>query len=156
METELDIPGVTMKVLTTHMDTRGYFREIVRSTDPMFGEGFGQWSASKMWPGVIKAWHIHQRQVDWWYCAAGTLQVALWDRREGSATHGMVLELVLGSDGEGRVLKIPPGVAHGCKAIGTDPALLFYITSRTYDPADEGRLPFDAAPYDWHASPPIK
>lgn len=156
MERELALPGVTVKTLTTHSDTRGFFREIIRKSDPFFAEGFGQWSMSKMWPGVIKAWHIHQRQVDWWYCPVGTLQVALWDQRSGEKTCGTVLELVVGEDGDSQVLKIPPGVAHGCKAIGTVPALLFYITSRTYDPDDEGRLPYDAAPYDWLAAPPIK
>ena len=46
---------------------------------------------------------------------------------------------------------IPPGVAHGYKIIGTDPAMLVYATDRFYDPADEGRLPFDdqSINYDW-------
>lgn len=155
METELALPEVVVKSLTTHCDRRGFFREIARRSDPFCAEGFAQFSHAKMWPGVIKAWHIHERQVDWWYCPVGSLQVALWDRRRGQPTCGRLLELCLGEDDGGLVLRIPPGVAHGCKAIGTGPALLFYLTSREYDPADEGRLPYDAAPYDWHAPPPI-
>lgn len=156
MERELGIADVVVKDLVTHQDVRGYFREIVRSSDPFFREGFAQWSVSSMWPGVVKAWHLHQRQVDWWYCQTGSLQVALWDRREGSSTFGKVVELFLGEQDAGKVLRIPPGVAHGCKAIGTREALLFYITSNEYDASDEGRLPHDAAPYDWRAAPPIK
>lgn len=156
METELGIPGAVLKSLATHVDTRGFFREVIRSRDPFFAEGFGQWSHSKMLPGVIKAWHIHQRQVDWWYCPIGTLQVAIWDRREGSPSKGNIVECVLGGDDSGLVLRIPPGVAHGCKALGTEPTLLFYITSQEYDATDEGRLPYDAAPYDWLAGAPIK
>ena len=156
MESELAIPGVVLKTLGTHLDNRGFFREIVRRSDPFFQEGFAQWSHSKMWPGIVKAWHLHHRQVDWWYCPSGTLQVAVWDQRHGSPAHGKVLELILGEDDNGQVLRIPPGVAHGCKAIGTRPAHLFYITSEEYDASDEGRLPSYAAPYDWLASPPSK
>jgi dTDP-4-dehydrorhamnose 3,5-epimerase len=156
METELALPGVVAKTLVTHLDTRGFFREIVRRGDPFFGEGFGQLSHAKMWPGVVKAWHLHARQVDWWYCPVGSLQVALWDRRTGQPTYGRVIELALGEDDPDTVLRIPPGVAHGCKAIGDAPALLFYITSREYDPSDEGRLPYAAGPYDWLAPPPIR
>lgn len=156
MEEQLSFKDVVLKHLTTHQDSRGFFREIVRRSDPFFAEGFAQWSASLMWPGVIKAWHIHERQVDWWYCPTGTLQVALWDRREGSETYGKVLEVFLGEQDGGRVLRIPPGVAHGCKAVGTREAMLFYITSNEYDASDEGRFPYDAAPYDWLAKPPIK
>jgi dTDP-4-dehydrorhamnose 3,5-epimerase len=35
--------------------------------------------------------------------------------------------------------------------IGTEPALLVYVTNRFYDPADEGRIPYnhDGIQYDW-------
>ena len=90
------IEGVVVKDLVTHPDDRGFFREVIRVTDDFFQEGFGQFSHSLMYPGVAKAWHIHQRQVDWWYVATGVLKVALYDTREesshprgdGGATHG--------------------------------------------------------------------
>jgi dTDP-4-dehydrorhamnose 3,5-epimerase len=46
---------------------------------------------------------------------------------------------------------IPPGVAHWYKVIGRDSALLVYLTDRFYDPADEGRIPYNDAglAYDW-------
>ena len=154
----LGLDGVVLKKLVTHLDSRGYFREIIRANDDFFGEGFGQLAHSLMYPGVIKAWHQHPTQVDWWYCPVGRLQVALWDRREGSSTAGAVMEVFLGEDDGGQVLKIPPGVAHGCKAIGNGPAVLFYVTSKTYDPAEEGRIAYNApeSPYDWLAGPSIK
>ena len=34
-------------------------------------------------------------------------------------------------------------MAHGFRAIGTDPAILVYMTDRFYDQADEGRTPYD-------------
>jgi dTDP-4-dehydrorhamnose 3,5-epimerase len=150
------IDGVVVKELITHADERGFFREIIRVTDEFFAEGFGQWSHSLMFQGSAKAWHIHRRQVDWWYVAAGTLKVALYDMRPESPTHGALMELFLGDTQPPRLLRIPPGVAHGCRAI-SGPAHLFYITSNTYDPSDEGRIPHDSPEigYDWVAMPPI-
>ena len=151
------IAGVEIKELATHTDDRGFFREIIRVSDTFFGEGFGQWSHSLMYPGTAKAWHIHQRQVDWWYVIGGPLKVVLHDLRPQSPTFHQTMELFMGDNCPPRVLKIPCGVAHGCKAIGHT-AHLFYITSNTYDPSDEGRLPHDdpTIGYDWTAGPMIK
>lgn len=151
-----DIDGVVIKKLTTYPDQRGFFREIVRVSDEFFGEGFGQWSHTKSYQGVVKAWHIHQRQVDWWYVASGRVKVALYDTRADSPTHGHLLEIMLGEEMEPAVLRVPAGVAHGYRVLSAE-AHLFYITSRTYDPADEGRLPHDDPEigYDWLSGPPI-
>jgi dTDP-4-dehydrorhamnose 3,5-epimerase len=151
------IEGVVIKSLESHRDERGFFREIIRVNDDFFSEGFAQWSHSLMYSGVVKAWHIHGKQVDWWYVGAGVLKVALHDCRSDSATHGQTMELLMGDDQPPRVLKIPPGVAHGCKCI-SGPVHLYYMTSRIYDPDDEGRIPHDDAEigYDWLAGPPIR
>jgi dTDP-4-dehydrorhamnose 3,5-epimerase len=144
------IDGVAVKELTTFADERGFFRELIRVTDEFFGEGFGQWSHSKMYRDVIKAWHIHQVQVDWWYVPAGALKVVLHDLRKESPTHKQTQELYLGDHYGDRILKIPPGVAHGCRVLSGE-AHLFYVTSNTYNPQDEGRIPHDdpSIGYDW-------
>ena len=49
------INDIVIKELNTHTDERGFFREIIRNTDDFFTEGFGQWSHSLMFDGVIKA-----------------------------------------------------------------------------------------------------
>jgi len=151
------IEGVQIKELRTHLDERGFFRELIRVSDDFFPEGFGQWSHSLMYPGAAKAWHVHKAQVDWWYVPVGVLKVALHDTRDGSPTFRKTMELFLGENQPAVVVRIPPGVAHGCKCI-SGPAHLFYITSRMYDPADEGRIPHDdpAIGYDWVKGPPIK
>jgi dTDP-4-dehydrorhamnose 3,5-epimerase len=152
------IEGVTIHQLARHADDRGYFEELIRSTDAFFGEGFGQLSHSKMFPGVVKAWHIHKTQIDWWYVAFGRLRVALHDLRDGSPTWGTTQELQMGDDLPPIILKIPAGVAHGCRAIGETPAHLFYVTSCIYNPEEEGRIPHDdpGIGYDWLSRPPIK
>ena len=144
------IEGVVIRELVTRTDERGYFREIIRVSDDFFREGFGQWSCSLMYAGVIKAWHIHTVQVDWWYVASGVLKVVLHDMRPESPTCRETMDFLMGDNQPSVVLRIPPGVAHGCKVI-SGPAQLFYITSRVYDPADEGRIAYDEPDigYDW-------
>jgi len=151
------IGGVVIKKLVTHSDDRGYFREIIRITDDFFSEGFGQWSVSQMYQGVIKAWHIHKKQVDWWYVHSGVIKVALYDTRKDSSTYKEIMEMLMGDNQPAQVLCIPPGVAHGCKCLSAQ-ANLFYITSNVYDPDDEGRIPHDDPEigYDWLKGPIIK
>lgn len=150
------IDGVEIKNLVTHVDERGYFREVIRSTDDFFREGFAQWNESLMNQGVAKAWHIHQKQVDWWYVPVGVIKAVLYDSRPDSSTFGETNEFVLGQNQVPGVLKIPPGVAHGCKVL-SGPALLHYIVSREYDPDDEGRILHndDTLNYDWIKGPEI-
>ena len=150
------IEGVESKSLVTHSDERGFFREIVRNSEVIVREGWAQVSHSLMFPGVAKAWHFHPTQIDWWYVAAGDLKVVLYDLRDGSPTKGELLELFLGDHYPAQLLKIPAGVAHGCKAMN-GPAHLVYLTSTVYERKEEGRVPHDdpAIGYDWLALPPI-
>jgi dTDP-4-dehydrorhamnose 3,5-epimerase len=155
---EIDmIKGVVMKDLVTHTDERGFFREIVRATDDFFVEGFAQWSHSLMYNGVIKAWHLHRIQTDWWYVGSGVLRVGLCDMRPESSTHKKTMDFLMGDLQPSRVLKVPPGVAHGCRAV-QGPVNLFYITSHVYNPDDEIRLPYNdpGIEFDWLKGPPIK
>ena len=152
------IDGVVVKQLVPHGDERQVFREVIRVTDEFFPEGFGQLSYALMYPGSAKAWHFHRHQVDWWYVPSGALKLALYDMREDSPTFRELNEFLLGPDAaDGHsVVRIPPMVAHGSKVIG-GVTQLFYVTSKVYDPADEGRLPHDDPDigYDWGASPEI-
>jgi dTDP-4-dehydrorhamnose 3,5-epimerase len=147
------IAGVSVAPYKLWADDRGYFLEVLR-----MGQGFvagfpaaeTQVSAALGYPGAIKAFHYHLRQTDGWTPAQGMFQVALVDLRHGSPTFGVRNTLYVGALRPWQIL-IPPGVAHGYKIIGVEPAMLIYATDRFYDPADEGRLPFDnpSINYDW-------
>lgn len=148
------IEGVVIKQLVTHTDERGFFREIIRETDEFFGH-FGQWSHSLMYPGTAKAWHIHRKQTDWWYCI-GALKVALHDLRQGSHTTGHTQVFFMGDRYGATCVMIPPGVAHGCRAL--ELTHLLYVTSNVYSAEDEGRIAHDdpTIAFDWAAFPDIK
>lgn len=149
------ITGVMIKKLISHKDERGFFEEFIRADDPFFKEGFGQWSHSLMNQNVIKAWHIHKTQIDWWYIARGTVKTALYDTRKDSKTFGVINEFIMGENAERIILKIPPHVAHGVKVL-QGPSELMYITSKIYDTQEEGRIPYDdnTIGYDWLQDPP--
>lgn len=144
------IDGVQTKQLIRHPDERGFFEELIRASDPIFSEGFAQLSRSSMITGVVKAWHMHKTQIDWWYVVKGTVKVALYDARSGSITYKELNEFVLGEEGQDIILKIPAGVAHGLKVI-KGPAEFVYVTSGVYSKDEEGRIPHNDAEigYDW-------
>ena len=147
------IDGVLIEPVTLYPDDRGYFLEVQRlgrGLAAAFPAETTQISAALNYPGTIKAFHYHLHQTDCWTPVAGLLQVALVDLRAGSKTYGARNTLYTGALRPWQIL-IPPGVAHGYKVVGTDAALLVYLTDRHYDPADEGRIPYNDPHihYDW-------
>jgi dTDP-4-dehydrorhamnose 3,5-epimerase len=100
----------------------------------------------------VKAFHWHKRQWDVWFIVSGMAQVVLYDLREGSPTCGETQVIYMGVR-RPMVVAIPPGVAHGYRTLGNEPAALLYHTTEHYDPADpdEMRIPFDdpRIGFDW-------
>lgn len=146
-----DIDGVIVKPLVRHCDERGYFLEVLRDDDELLTR-FGQSSYTMTYPGVIKAFHWHEKQYDLWFMCRGEARVVLYDKREGSPTCHNVREIFTG-EREPMLIVIPPGVAHGYQVLGSEPAFLFYHTTESYDrqDPDEGRIPFDDPDigFDW-------
>ncbi len=147
------IADVAIKPFPVWPDDRGYFLEVARLGQGLVAEFPGassQVSAALNYPGIIKAFHFHKLQTDYWVAAAGLLQVALVDLRRGSRTYGWKNTLYVGALRPWQLL-IPPGVAHGYKVIGEQPSVLVYITNRNYDPKDEGRIAYNdtSIAYDW-------
>jgi dTDP-4-dehydrorhamnose 3,5-epimerase len=147
------ISGVRALPYPVWPDDRGFFLEVVRMGQGLteaFPKDTMQVSAALSYPGTIKAFHFHRRQTDCWVPVEGMLQVALVDLRRDSPTFGARNTIYLGALRRWQLL-IPPGVAHGYKVIGTEAALLVYLTDRFYDPQDEGRIPYDDPhiQYDW-------
>ncbi len=78
---------------------------------------FGQSTITKTYPGVIKAFHWHQKQDDLWYVADGMARIVLYDRRPDSPTYGQTQVIYAGEDNPLLVL-IPAGIAHGLSGAG--------------------------------------
>jgi len=147
------IEGVRLAPVALWPDDRGYFLEVQRlgcGIAAHFPAETTQVSAALSYPGSIKAFHYHMHQTDCWVPVSGMLQVALADLRRGSRTHGARNTLYVGALRPFQIL-IPPGVAHGYKVVGTEPALLVYLTDHFYNPEDEGRIAYNDTNihYDW-------
>jgi dTDP-4-dehydrorhamnose 3,5-epimerase len=151
------IQGVRIEPLRIFPDDRGFFTELARLGGAGLAEKMVpgeeaqiQISATLTYPATIKAIHYHFEQTDLWLPVSGMLQVFLCDLRRASPTFGKLNTVFAGTFRPWAIL-IPPGVAHGYKVIGMEPALLVYLTNRFYNPSDEGRLPYDHSgiAYDW-------
>jgi dTDP-4-dehydrorhamnose 3,5-epimerase len=143
---------VHLTQLVAHSDDRGFFMEMLRSDDGPLYTGFGQSSYTESYPGVIKAFHWHRRQDDVWVVLSGMAQVVMHDLREDSPSKGLTQVVYMGE--QRRVaLFIPRGVAHGYRALGTEPVRLVYHTTNPYNPEDpdEERIPWDDPKigFDW-------
>jgi dTDP-4-dehydrorhamnose 3,5-epimerase len=147
------IAGVRIESYSQWPDDRGYFLEVGRMGQGLltdFPAPTTQVSAALSYPGTIKAFHFHRHQTDLWVPVRGMFQVALVDLRPGSATFGVRNTMYVGTLRPWQI-RIPPGVGHGYKVIGTEAAMLVYVTDRFYDPADEGRIAYNdpGIQYDW-------
>jgi len=134
------IDGVRLKPLRVIPDERGHLMEMLRRDDDLF-VGFGQVYLTTTYPGVVKAWHYHERQTDHMVCVKGMLKVALYDDREGSPTRGMVNQFFLGEHAPS-LLQVPAGVFHGWMCVSPDEAYVINVASEPYDHArpDEFRV----------------
>ena len=147
------IAGVKIQPVALWPDDRGYFLEVARSAQQLVADfplTSTQVSAAVSYPGTIKAFHVHYQQVDVWTVVAGMLQVALVDLRQDSPTFGLRNTIYAGVMRPWQIL-VPAGVGHGYKVLGPDAAVLVYATDRFYNPADEGRIPYNdpGIAYDW-------
>ena len=84
------IEGVKTKPLRVIPDERGWLMEVLRADESELFTKFGQVYISATYPGVVKAWHFHHKQVDNFACLAGTIKLVLIDTRDGSPTTTVV------------------------------------------------------------------
>jgi dTDP-4-dehydrorhamnose 3,5-epimerase len=120
-----------------HVDDRGW--SIMNQLQGVMTER-GQINFSVQHPGVIKAWHRHAKQTDFWLCLSGHLKAGVYRESDGAAW-----SIVLGEMRPG-VLVVPPPLWHGAATVGDRPSGLLYYVTHAYDPAapDEERKPWNA------------
>jgi len=145
------IAGVEVVELRRFSDDGGSFTELGRLSAGAHAAFPGfvveQVNYSEIDPGVVKAFHLHRRQTDVWFVPPGDkMLLVLLDVRAGSPTEKIHRRLVLG-DGASRLVRVPPGVAHGVRNLAPVPGRVIYFVdvpfSAAPDQCDEGRLPWD-------------
>ncbi len=145
------IDGVKTKTLKVIPDERGRLMEILRRDDELF-LGFGQVYMTTTYPGVVKAWHKHEKQTDNVCCLTGMLKLVLYDGRSGSKTEGEINQFFLGVHNP-LLVQVPAGVTHGWMCVSLDEAVVVNVPTQPYDRKDPDEQRLDPhsvkIPYDW-------
>ncbi|MFH2020857.1 MAG: dTDP-4-dehydrorhamnose 3,5-epimerase family protein [archaeon] len=146
------IEGVFIKKIVKNSDERGFFSEVLKDDDSFFKE-IRQTSYSETKPGIIKAFHYHKLQDDYFFVPRGNIVVVLYDLREESITYQNTEVIRTGEDNP-LLIYIPKGVAHGYKVLGNSQAGVFYHMTKSYNPDDEHRIPYDDKEigFDWETA----
>jgi dTDP-4-dehydrorhamnose 3,5-epimerase len=145
------IDGIKTKRLKVIPDERGRLMEILRADDQLFLK-FGQVYMTTTYPGVVKAWHKHEKQTDNLACVQGMIKLALYDSRESSPTFKEINQFYIGVHNP-LLVQIPAGVYHGWMCVSEEEAIVVNIPTEVYnyEHPDEQRLdPYqNDVPYDW-------
>ncbi len=151
-----EIDGVQVVDLKRFHDDGGSLTELGRLEAGVHASLAGfevkQINYSELDPGVIKAFHLHRRQTDVWFVPpSDKMLLVLLDVRAESRSRNLHHRLILG-DGTSRLVRIPPGVAHGVRNLGQTRGRVIYFVDSHFSPdpdqTDEGRLPWDFAGAD--------
>ena len=143
------IDGVEIIPLRRVQDERGMVMHMLKATDPHF-QAFGEIYFSVIFPGVIKAWHLHSRMTINYAVVDGNIKLVLYDQRADSRTRGTLQEIFVGQINY-QLVRVPPGVVNGFTATGGQRAVVANCSDIPHDPAEITRIdPFTPTiPYDW-------
>ena len=139
-----EISGITIKELEFYSDERGWLAELFRrdELEEYFFPEMCYVSMTK--PGVTRGPHEHVNQTDYFAFHSSTFKLYLWDNRNVSKTFRNKKILVVGKDNP-KCVKIPPGVVHAYKNIGSANGLVMNFPNKLFagigkkEPVDEIR-----------------
>jgi dTDP-4-dehydrorhamnose 3,5-epimerase len=141
-----ELSGLLILKPDVFADDRGWFMEVwnrARCSDTRLPAEFVQDNQSFSRRGVLRGLHFQnpRPQGKLVHVLQGTVFDVVVDLRRDSATFGRWFGLEL--SGENRLqLYVPEGFAHGFQAI-TDPAVVSYKCTRSYEPQAEHTLRWD-------------
>ncbi len=136
-ELALDLCEPVFLPIDTYADDRGW--SFMNQLQGVLSSE-GQINFSVQYSGVIKAWHRHKLQTDFWICLHGNLKAGVFREYDQQAW-----QIVMGEKRPG-VLVIPPSLWHGAAAVGSTNAGLLYYVTHAYNPKcpDEERRSADS------------
>ncbi len=121
-------------------DTNGFLLEIDSIRDSFIDEpGVQQVYMTVCDVGKKKGLHEHAHKEDNFCCVSGNCEIVLY--KDGEFT-----TIPMGR-GDYKTVKIPPGIAHGIKCVGDQPAHIVNCTYPPYDPNKPDQIEVDAG--DW-------
>jgi dTDP-4-dehydrorhamnose 3,5-epimerase len=136
------LDGIIIKSIKRFSDERGFFTEIMRKDwKDLFGnDSILQANYSFTFPSVIRAWHRHLKgQTDYFIALKGTIKICAFDEESAELTE------IVSSGQNLQAVGMPGHYWHGFKALGNEPTMLLYFTTKLYDykNPDEERRPWN-------------
>ncbi len=164
------LKGMVIRPLKRFNDERGSFTELMRGDwkDILNEDRFIQANFSVTYPGIIRAWHRHQRaQTDYMIALKGSAKICAFDEETKE------LSEITSTGQDLQIVRVPGQYWHGFKAVGNETAFLLYFTTKLYDyqNPDEERRPWNdktiipksingkvddsraGKPWDWNCPP---
>jgi dTDP-4-dehydrorhamnose 3,5-epimerase len=143
------IDGVVLTPLKQIFDERGKVMHMLNVNSPTF-TSFGEIYFSCTYPGVVKAWHLHQEMTLNYAVVQGEIKIVLFDDRPTSPTRGQVDEIFVSPENY-MLVTVPPNVWNGFKCVGIESAIVANCATIPHDPSEISRLaPTDSSiPYSW-------
>ena len=143
------IDGVVVTPLRQIFDERGKVMHMLREDSPVFTR-FGEIYFSCVYPGAVKAWHMHKLMTLNYAVIAGEVKLVIYDDRAGSRTRGVVQELFLSPENY-CLVTVPPLLWNGFKGIRDSVAMLANCATLPHDASEiERKPPSDPSiPYNW-------
>ena len=143
------IEGVKVIPLPRIPDERGCIFHMLRNDAGHF-EKFGEIYFSTVYPGAVKAWHLHKKMTLNYAVIAGMIKLVLFDDRQGSPTRGQTDELFIGEQNY-QLVQIPPLVWNGFKGLSETTAIVANCATEPHDPQEIVRQPpnWPRIGYDW-------
>lgn len=144
------IDGVLINPLNQILDERGKIMHMLRSDDENF-EKFGEIYFSLVYPGIVKAWHLHKKMKLNYAVPYGRIKLALYDDRKDSPSKGELMEIFIGPENY-KLVTIPTMVWNGFKGLGNTISIVANCATLPHDPEEIIRVdPFqNDIPYDWN------
>jgi dTDP-4-dehydrorhamnose 3,5-epimerase len=136
------LKGIEIKSIKRFSDERGFFTEIMRKDwkDLFAEDNIEQANFSLTYPGIIRAWHKHLKgQTDYLVALIGAIKICVYDEKTGE------LNEIISTGQDMQIVGVPGHYWHGFKALGNEPAMLLYFTTKLYDyvQPDEERRPWN-------------
>lgn len=126
---EEPIPGVFVRRLSRHSDSRGWLMETFREDElpgnfkPVMGY------ISYTHPGIARGPHEHVAQTDGFVFLNGRFRLHLWENRSGYDAQKVVLDV---GEENPVFVTVPPGVVHAYENVGESVAFVLNFPDALY------------------------
>ncbi len=133
------IEGVEIKKLSIFANDQGYLFETIRSDDKIYEGKFGQVLISEIYPGVIKGFHLHEKQTEYTTCLKGNIKYIIVKETKDKP---IINTFIIGEKNP-IIIKTPQGVWHGYTPLQNKSATLMYLMDKPYNINDKDTLEKD-------------